>query len=203
MQTKCALTIVSGVLLLTGGCMHSPAEKSQPPKPAYTEHHSVTGANATAPATPAQPRAPQSGDLLTRMGSGLAAPARNAGVHHRRCSSMQPVVWNDSSLGCPQPGEFLSAGPDAGRARGVQPTRTSLTSITAPRAATSCTASIPQSRGSTKSNFLPHKKRAPLARGSLKCFRGVQCYGRSRHDQRRLPGLGVSRVARIAQCLQH
>jgi hypothetical protein len=106
MQTKRALTIVSGVLLLTGGCMHTPAEKSQPPKPTYTEHHTVTGANAPAPT---QPRAPDGRDMLTRMGEDLA---RRLGTQVSSITvlNVQSVVWDDSSLGCPQPGNsYLQA----------------------------------------------------------------------------------------------
>lgn len=109
MQTKRALTIASGVLLLTGGCMHSPAEKSQPPKPTYTEHHSVTGANTTAPAAPAQPRAPAGSDMLTRMGQDLAQRLGTP-TSVFQVLSVQSVVWDDSSLGCPQPGNsYLQA----------------------------------------------------------------------------------------------
>ena len=76
-------------------------KKSQPAKPAYTEHHSVTGANTRAPA---QPRAPQSGDLLTRMGQDLATRLGTPVSAIACARACRPVVWNDSSLGCPQPG---------------------------------------------------------------------------------------------------
>jgi len=109
MQAKCALTALYGVALLTGGCMHSPAENSQRPKPAYTEHHSVTGANSTAPGAPAQPRAPDSRDIVSRMGADLAqrlgTPLSSITV-----LSVQSVLWDDGSLGCPQPGKsYLQA----------------------------------------------------------------------------------------------
>jgi hypothetical protein len=99
MHTKCALIALSGALLLTGACMHSPAENSQPGKPAYTEHHSVTGATTTAPA---QPRTPDSHDMLDRMAQDLqqrlGTPTSVFTV-----LNVQAVVWDDSSLGCPQP----------------------------------------------------------------------------------------------------
>jgi hypothetical protein len=106
MQAKCALAVFSGGLLLIGGCMHSPAEKPPPGKPAYTEHHSVTGANTTAPA---QPRAPESRDMLTRMGQDLAQRLGTP-TSVFQVLSIQSVVWDDSSLGCPQPGNsYLQA----------------------------------------------------------------------------------------------
>lgn len=109
MQAKCALTALSGVLLLTAGCMHTPAEKSQPPKPAYKEHHSVTGANTTAPAAPAQPRAPQTHDMLSLMTQDLAQKVGTSSASIQ-VLSVQPVTWDDSSLGCPQPGNsYLQA----------------------------------------------------------------------------------------------
>ena len=86
--------------------MHSPAEKSHPPKPSYTEHHSVTGANTTAPA---QPRAPDGSDMLTRMGQDLAQRLGTP-TSVFQVLSVQSVVWDDSSLGCPQPGNsYLQA----------------------------------------------------------------------------------------------
>lgn len=89
--------------------MHSPAENSQPPKPAYTEHHSVTGANTPAPAAPAQPRAPESRDMLTRMGQDLAQRLGTP-TSVFQVLSIQSVTWDDSSLGCPQPGNsYLQA----------------------------------------------------------------------------------------------
>jgi hypothetical protein len=106
MQTKRALTHLSGVLLLAGGCMHSPAEKSQPTGTAYKEHQSVTGANAPAPA---QPRAPDSKDILTRMGRDLSQRLGTP-TSVFQVLSVQSVVWDDSSLGCPQPGNsYLQA----------------------------------------------------------------------------------------------
>lgn len=103
MQTKRALTTLSGVLLLTGGCMHSPAEKSQPAKPAYTEHHSVTNANTPPPGAPAQPRAPGNHDMLNLMVRDLAQRLGTA-PSAIQVLTVQPVVWDDGSLGCPQPG---------------------------------------------------------------------------------------------------
>src|SRR5512138_1474047 len=106
MHAKYALTALSGVLLLAGGCMHSPAEKSQPSKTTYSEHHSVTGANTPAPA---QPRAPDGSDMLTRMGRDLAQRLGTP-TSVFQVLSVQSVVWDDSSLGCPQPGKsYLQA----------------------------------------------------------------------------------------------
>jgi hypothetical protein len=109
MHAKCALSALSGLLVLTGGCMHSPAENPQARKPAFTEHHSVTGANTTAPATPARPSAARSHDMLNLMVRDLAqrlgTPASSIQV-----LAIQPVVWDDSSLGCAQPGNsYLQA----------------------------------------------------------------------------------------------
>jgi hypothetical protein len=100
MHAKCTLTALYGVLLLTGGCMHSPAEESPPPKPAYREHHSVTGAKTDAPA-----QAPAQGgnDMLSLMSQDLQQRL-GAPTSVFRVLSVQSVVWDDSSLGCPQPG---------------------------------------------------------------------------------------------------
>jgi hypothetical protein len=87
--------------------MHSPAEDSSSDKPKYSEHHSVTGANSSAPA---QPRAPAGGhDLMDRMGQDLAQRL-GVRVSAIQVMSVQQVTWDDSSLGCPQPGKsYLQA----------------------------------------------------------------------------------------------
>lgn len=106
MQAKCALTVLSGVLLLTSGCMHTPAEKSQPPKPAYTEHHSVTGAKHHGPA---QPYAPGDHELVNLMAKDLAQRLGTSSSVFQ-VLNVQSVTWDDSSLGCPQPGHsYLQA----------------------------------------------------------------------------------------------
>jgi hypothetical protein len=106
MQAKCTLTALAGVLLLTGGCMHSPAENSQPSKPAYTEHHSVTDAKHSGPA---QPYAPGDHDLVSRMAKDLAQRLGTSSSVFQ-VLNVQSVVWDDSSLGCPQPGNsYLQA----------------------------------------------------------------------------------------------
>lgn len=106
MQMKCALTSLYGVLMLTAGCMHSPAEDSPRPKPAYSEHHSVTGANTKASA---QPRAPDSQDMLSRMARDLEQRLGTSSSTFKVLNA-QSVVWDDSSLGCPQPGNsYLQA----------------------------------------------------------------------------------------------
>lgn len=86
--------------------MHSPAEKSQPAKPAYSEHHSVTGAKSDAPA---QTPAPGDHDMLNGMAKDLA---QRLGVPRSALQvlNVQPVVWDDGALGCPQPGKsYLQA----------------------------------------------------------------------------------------------
>ena len=106
MQAKCARTVLSGVLLLTGGCMHGPAENSQAPKPAYQEHHSVTGANHSGRA---QPYAPGDHELVNLMAKDLAQRLGTSSSVFQ-VLNVQSVVWDDSSLGCPQPGHsYLQA----------------------------------------------------------------------------------------------
>ena len=87
-----------GAALLASSCMHGKAEDS-PRKPAYREHQNVQAAPPAAPA-PAQKRAPE--ELVNAMGQDLA---RRLGVKEQDLQVMtaQSVLWNDSSLGCPQP----------------------------------------------------------------------------------------------------
>lgn len=88
-----------GVALLASGCMHSEAADKPGSKPKYREHESVQAAPPTAPAAPtrAQPE-----NLLNAMAADLS---RRLGVAASglQVMSVQPVLWNDSSLGCPQP----------------------------------------------------------------------------------------------------
>jgi hypothetical protein len=85
---------------MTSGCMHSSAGDSAERKPAYREHHDVTGAKTD---TPAQARAPGNQDMLSRMSQDLAQRlAVQASVF--QVLGARSVVWDDSSLGCPQPG---------------------------------------------------------------------------------------------------
>ena len=79
--------------------MHSTAKDPQETPPAYREHHSVTGVKTDAPA-----QAPASGshDMLNSMAQDLQ---RRLGTPTSvfQVLSVQSVVWDDSSLGCPQP----------------------------------------------------------------------------------------------------
>jgi hypothetical protein len=99
MQAKCALSALCGFLFLTGGCMHSSAEDPSARKPKYTEHHNVTGAKTGLPAQNSA-RAPEgllarmSQDLMQRLGTPTSV---------FQVLNVQSVVWDDSSLGCPQP----------------------------------------------------------------------------------------------------
>jgi hypothetical protein len=87
-----------GAALLASSCMHGKAADEPGSKPAYREHESV---QAAPPAAPAQTRAAPE-NLLNGMGQDLA---RRLGVKASalQVMSVQPVLWNDSSLGCPQP----------------------------------------------------------------------------------------------------
>ncbi|MGH8177072.1 MAG: hypothetical protein ACREV5_12500 [Steroidobacter sp.] len=68
----------------------------------YREHSSVTGA-----ATPSKPPAGESGkapqDLLSRMAQDLAQRL-NVRSSALQVLSVESVVWDDGSLGCPEPG---------------------------------------------------------------------------------------------------
>lgn len=77
--------------------MHSSAEDSPPRKPAYREHHSVTDAKTPAPA-----QAGESQDVLSRMARDLQQRLGTP-TSTFQIVSVQSVVWDDSSLGCPQP----------------------------------------------------------------------------------------------------
>jgi hypothetical protein len=87
-----------GAALLASSCMHGKAADEPRSKPAYREHESV---QAAPPAAPAPTRAAPE-NLLNGMGQDLA---RRLGVKASalQVMSVQPVLWNDSSLGCPQP----------------------------------------------------------------------------------------------------
>ena len=87
-----------GAALLASSCMHGKAADEPGSKPAYREHESV---QAAPPAAPAQTRAAPE-NLLNGMGQDLA---RRLGVKASalQVMSVQSVLWNDSSLGCPQP----------------------------------------------------------------------------------------------------
>lgn len=78
------------------------ADKGKPGTPAYREHGSVSGVT---PANPAQPRQPaKSADLLSAMARDLA---QRLGVKSSELQvlAVESVVWDDGSLGCPQPGQ--------------------------------------------------------------------------------------------------
>jgi hypothetical protein len=85
-----------GVALLASGCMHSEAADKPGSKPKYREHETVQSAAPAAPAR-AQPE-----NMLNDMARDLG---KRLGVDSSvfQVLSVQPVVWNDSSLGCPQP----------------------------------------------------------------------------------------------------
>jgi hypothetical protein len=88
-----------GAALLASGCMHSEAADKPGAKPKYREHESVQTAPPTATAAPtrAQPE-----NMLNDMAKDLG---KRLGVDTPvfQVLSVQPVLWNDSSLGCPQP----------------------------------------------------------------------------------------------------
>ena len=88
-----------GVALLASGCMHSEASDKPGGKPKYREHESVQSAPPAAPAAPARV---QPENILNDMARDLG---KRLGVDTSvfQVLSVQPVLWNDSSLGCPQP----------------------------------------------------------------------------------------------------
>lgn len=95
---RAARLISLGAALLASSCMHGKAADEPGSKPKYREHESV---QAAAPAAPAPTRA-QPENLLNEMAQDLG---RRLGVKESslQVMSVQPVLWNDSSLGCPQP----------------------------------------------------------------------------------------------------
>lgn len=80
--------------------MHSASEDSPQNKAAYREHQGVTGAKTGAPA-----QAPSAGgqDMLSRMSRDLQQRLGTP-TSAFQVLNVQSVVWDDSSLGCPQPG---------------------------------------------------------------------------------------------------
>jgi hypothetical protein len=75
-------------------------------KPPLREHHTLEGVS---PAKSAQPSNPRSGeDLLQRLGRDLA---QRLGVTPPALQvlSVESVVWDDGSLGCPQPDQFYTS----------------------------------------------------------------------------------------------
>jgi hypothetical protein len=97
MQKKKVFMLLCGGTLLSG-CMHGEAADAPARGPTLREHDSVQGVN---PAPPAPAQAPP-GDLVNGMAHDLA---HRLGVKESALQivSVQSVVWNDSSLGCPQP----------------------------------------------------------------------------------------------------
>ena len=87
-----------GAALLASSCMHGKAADEPGSKPKYREHENVQAAppSASAP-TRAQPE-----NMVNGMAQDLG---RRLGVNTSvfQVMSVQPVLWNDSSLGCPQP----------------------------------------------------------------------------------------------------
>ena len=87
-----------GAALLASSCMHGKAADEPGSKPKYREHESVQAAPPAAPApTRAQPENLLNG-MAQDLGQRLGVDATGLQV-----MSVQPVLWNDSSLGCPQP----------------------------------------------------------------------------------------------------
>lgn len=95
-KARVVMLVCSGTL--SAGCMHSEAADAPRREPAYREHQSVEG---VIPAAPSQARAP-SGNTLNDMAKDLAG---RLGVEESALQvvSAQSVLWDDSSLGCPQP----------------------------------------------------------------------------------------------------
>ena len=79
--------------------MHGEAADVPARGPTIREHQSVQGAN---PAPPAQAPAPGA-DLLNSMAKDLAGRL-GVKLSALQVLSARSVVWDDSSLGCPQPG---------------------------------------------------------------------------------------------------
>jgi hypothetical protein len=77
--------------------MHGEAAEAPSHRPVYREHESVQGVS---PAPSQQAEAPH--DMLNSMLKDLAG---RLGVKESALQivNVQSVVWNDSSLGCPQP----------------------------------------------------------------------------------------------------
>jgi hypothetical protein len=87
-----------GAALIASSCVGGKAADAPSSRPPYREHESVQG---VPPAPPAQARtAPE--NLVNGMAQDLA---RRLGVTESdlQVMTVQPVVWDDSSLGCPQP----------------------------------------------------------------------------------------------------
>ena len=88
-----------GAALLASSCMHGKAADTPGTEPNYREHENVQAAPPAASA-PARKRAPE--DLVNGMAQDLA---QRLGVKEPdlQVMTVQSVLWNDSSLGCPQP----------------------------------------------------------------------------------------------------
>ena len=96
---RAARLLSLGAALLASSCMHGEAADEPASKPKYREHESVQTAPPAAPAAP--PRA-QPENMLNDMAKDLG---KRLGVNTSvfQVLSVQPALWNDSSLGCPQP----------------------------------------------------------------------------------------------------
>jgi hypothetical protein len=96
---RAARLISLGAALLASSCMHGKAADEPGSKPKYREHENVKTAP---PAAPAAPTRAQPEDMVNEMARDLGKRlGLNASVF--QVLSVQPVLWNDSSLGCPQP----------------------------------------------------------------------------------------------------
>jgi hypothetical protein len=103
------LASAAALLIAGAGCAQTPdppAADAKTSKPPIREHASTEGA---APAKPAKPAGPvASDDLLNRMASDLAQRL-GAQLPELRVVAVEPVVWSDGALGCPQPGQSYVA----------------------------------------------------------------------------------------------
>lgn len=103
MLRKFAMTFVPVVALAaTAACapvQGKPADEAKPSVP-VREHGSVTGVAPAKPGKSAQPAKPA--DLLSAISADLAQRLK-VKPSELEVVAVEPVVWNDSSLGCPQP----------------------------------------------------------------------------------------------------
>ena len=92
------------VLAASAACAHvddSPATEEAPVrKPAIREHESVKGVVSD----PKRAAAGQTTDVVGAIAADLAQRL-GVGVAQLEVASVDAMTWNDSSLGCPQPGQ--------------------------------------------------------------------------------------------------
>ncbi len=161
-----------GAALLASSCMHGKAADEPGSKPKYREHESVQAAPPAAPApTRAQPE-----NLLNEYGAGpWAAPGRKRVV---AAGDERPVrccgTTARSAVRSPSARIFRRRCRECASCFSTQVRRTSTT---ARSVATSCTARIPPSAGSTRSKRRAAKEE-PLLREALR-IELPDDYGRS------------------------